>query len=101
MIDFLKNNGDGSCLYCFGKGSKTASDNPHRAVLELSTHRKAPYYVFIEVQDEITKAYTELRTSYAMRTFQKELKNLSEAELVKTRDAYPFNLVEATLDTRE
>ncbi|WP_034258297.1 ExbD/TolR family protein [Altibacter lentus] len=99
--EFVQNNGDGSCLYCFGKGSNASSDNPKEAVLSLTTHRKAPYSVFIAVQDEITAAYSELRSMYALRTFQKESGTLSEAEMEKTKNAFPFKLVEATFETRE
>lgn len=97
-ILFLDNNGKGTCDYCSGEKAKTASDHPKKAVISLSSHRLASYATFISVQDELTKAYKELRTIYASEKFGKIGEDLSEEEFKEVQQAYPFVVSEATVD---
>lgn len=92
---FLDNNGDGSCNYCNGIKSDEASDNPKKAVISLQNDRETSYNEFIKVQDELTKAYFELRKVYAKKMFNKSPEDLSENQLQHVKDAYPFILSEA------
>ena len=92
--DFLDNNGDGSCSYCEGQNLKTASDNPIDAVISLQNDKQTSYNQFIQVQDELTKAYYELRSRYSSKIFNKSNDDLSKEELQKVKDAYPFILSE-------
>ncbi|MDT0554851.1 ExbD/TolR family protein [Patiriisocius hiemis] len=94
---FIDNNGDKTCTYCNGDSIITSSDNPKVAAISLSTHRKAPYATFIEVQDEITKAYYDLRMVYAEAVLQKKTTELSEEDIEKIKKAYPFVLSEAEI----
>jgi len=97
-IAFVDNNGTGSCEYCQGAKILTESDHPTKAVISLSSHRLSNYASFILVQDELTKAYKELRTRYASEALGKTLDMLSEEELRKVQKAYPFIVSEATID---
>ncbi|WP_034045476.1 ExbD/TolR family protein [Wocania ichthyoenteri] len=92
---FLDNNGDKSCNYCNGSKSENASDNPKKAVVSLQTGKLTSYKQFIEVQDELTKAYYELRQTYSQNVLRKEVENLSKTDLKKVKNAYPFILSEA------
>lgn len=92
---FVDNNLDGSCEYCNGIKSSEASDNPLSAVISLQNDRKTTYEQFINVQDELTKAYFELRKDYAKRVYNKLPEDLTEKELKKVKSAYPFILSEA------
>lgn len=92
LIRFIDNNGDDSCKYCSGERRTTASDNPKKAAISLATHRSAPYHKFIAVQDEITAAYTELRTRYAKEMFLKKVSELTSEEMKQVKEAYPFLL---------
>ena len=38
-MEFIDNNGDGSCTYCKGYGISTSSDNPVKAVISLQNDR--------------------------------------------------------------
>ncbi len=96
---FIDNNGDKSCTYCNGDQLESASDNPTKAVISLQTDRDSTYEFFIEIQDEITKAYYELRENYANEVFKKEINALSKDEIKKLREAYPFILSEAETKT--
>ena len=95
--EFVDNNGDASCHYCNGEGLATSSDNPNKAVVILSTSRETSYKHFINVQDEITEAYLELRTNYSKKKFNKSIKNLSIQEITEVKQAYPFILSEAEI----
>lgn len=92
---FIDNNGDSSCEYCKGNGRPELSDNPNKAVISLKTDRNTTYNQFIEVQDELTKAYYELRETYSKEVLKKSIDDLTDTELEKVRNAYPFILSEA------
>jgi biopolymer transport protein ExbD len=96
--EFLTNNGDGSCDYCIGGLSdKKSSDNPKEAVVSLANDQETSYNFYIEVQDEITKAYYELRSDYAADVFKKPSSKLTQEELRDVKKAYPFILSEAEI----
>lgn len=95
---FLDNNGDKSCNYCEGQSLLESSDNPTKAVISLQVHNEAHYSLFIQVQDELTKAYFELRVKYANKKFRKAPEELTNEELKEVREAYPFLVSEATKD---
>lgn len=93
---FVDNNGDTSCNYCKGNQSPTLSQSPQKAVISLQNGSLTTYGFYIDVQDEITKAYMELRTEYAKNRFNKPISELSETELEQVKKAYPFLLSEAS-----
>ena len=74
---FVDNNGSSKCDYCDGAQSQTASDHPQKEVISISYDALTKHDVFITVHDEITKAYDNLRTIYAMHTFNKVPEELS------------------------
>lgn len=94
---FLDNNGDLSCDYCDGLKDKNASENPQKAVISLTNDKMTSYNFYIKVQDEITKAYYELRSSYAQNVLKKPADELTKEELDMVKEAYPFILSEAEL----
>lgn len=95
--DFLDNNGDGSCSYCNGFMLLKSSDNPKTAVISLTTDKMTSYNFYMKAQDELTKAYFELRSVYANSVFNKSADELSKDELYKIRAAYPFMFSEAEI----
>ena len=92
---FLDNNGDNSCNYCNGNKIATLSDNPKEAVVSLQNDRQTSYELFIKVQDELTKAYYELREVYSQKIFGKGVEDLNPSDIKKIRKAYPFIISEA------
>jgi len=91
---FIDNNADKTCIYCKGEQFAEASDNPQKASISLSIHREAPYQSFITVQDEIAKAYFELRETYVSEVLKKDVSTITDAELKKVQEAYPFRIIE-------
>lgn len=92
---FLDNNGDGSCNYCQGLKNSTLSDNPRVAVVSLQNGQRTTYKTYVAVQNELTKAYYELRKDYSMKVFRKPADKLTKTELQQVKEAYPFILSEA------
>ncbi|MBK5212761.1 MAG: biopolymer transporter ExbD [Flavobacteriaceae bacterium] len=97
LKNFIDNNADKSCAYCNGEELAEASDNPRKASISLSIHREAPYQTFISAQDEIAKAYFELRENYVSEVLKKETSKITEEELKKVQEAYPFRIIESSL----
>lgn len=64
-IEFLDNNGDGSCDYCRGKKDPSSSDNPDKAIISLKNERETSYAAYITVQNELVGAYNDLRNRRA------------------------------------
>jgi biopolymer transport protein ExbD len=95
--NFLDNNGDGSCSYCHGEKTSDASDNPKEAVVSLQNGKNTTYKQFVAVQNELTKAYYELRNTYSINVLKKPSDKLSKEELKQVKDAYPFILSEAEI----
>ena len=93
--NFLDNNGDASCNYCNGANNSNASDNPIEAVVSLQNDRHTSYKQFIAVQNQLTKAYYELRNTYSIQVLKKPFDKLSKDQLKQVKDAYPFRLSEA------
>lgn len=60
-VDFLENNGDGSCTYCQGKKDPNSSDNPDKAVISIMNDGQTSYKTYIAVQNELVAAYYILR----------------------------------------
>lgn len=96
--NFIDNNSEKTCDYCKGKQLPISSDKPSEAIISLKHDALTTYDVVISVQDEITKAYKELRTDYALKTFDKIPEELSMEELKVVKAAYPFILSEVKLE---
>ena len=93
--NFLDNNADGSCTYSNGVKLETSSDNPKEAVISLQSDRNTKYDTYIQVQDELAKAYYELRTNYIKTILKKSSDDITKEELKQVREAYPLILSEA------
>ncbi|MCT4629189.1 biopolymer transporter ExbD [Winogradskyella sp.] len=87
---FVDNNGALDCDYCYGEKLTTSSDHPKEAVISLSHDALTKYYLFISVQDEITKAYYDLRQRYIKEKFNKTPEQITDKEFKIVKQAYPF-----------
>ena len=65
-IEFLDNNGDGTCTYCKGVKNTSSSDNPDKAIISLKNDRETSYATYISVQNELVAAYNVLRNRRAL-----------------------------------
>lgn len=87
---FVDNNGASQCNYCHGNKLAESSDHPNKAVISLSHDALTKYSLFINVQDEITKAFYDLRSEYIRTYFNKTPEQITDEELKDVRKAYPF-----------
>ena len=71
-MDFLDNNGDGTCTYCKGRKNADSSDNPSKAIISLKNDRETKYSTYITVQNELVGAYNDLRDREAQRLFGRD-----------------------------
>lgn len=68
-VNFLENNGDGSCSYCEGSRDASSSDNPTKAVISLSNDSETTYETYIAVQNELVAAYNVLRDRESIKRY--------------------------------
>ena len=87
---FIDNNGFDKCDYCEGEQSSESSDHPKEAVISLSHDALTKYELFITVQDEITKAFYDLRKRYTKQAFNTTPDQLTKDEVEVLKKAYPF-----------
>jgi biopolymer transport protein ExbD len=68
-VAFLDNNGDKTCTYCKGDKNPESSDNPSKAIISLKNDRETKYSTYITVQNELVRAYNELRNRESQRLY--------------------------------
>lgn len=66
-----------------------------KGVVSLQTDRGTSYKMYMAVQNEIMRAYSEIRDDFAMSRFGRPYADLPEAEQKAVRDVYPLNISEA------
>jgi len=82
---FITNNG----------GNPNSSDSPDKAVVSLQNQEGTSYKTYIQVQNELTKAYNELRNEKSNVDYGKDFNRLSNEEQKKIKDFYPMKVSEA------
>lgn len=68
-----------ACDYCEGERSKFSSDHPNKAIISVQSDRGTEYGVYINVQNELLKAYTELRNKLSKKKYQMTYEQLEQA----------------------
>ena len=98
-MEFIDNNGDGSCTYCKGYKVSSSSDNPDKAVISLQNDRGTSYGMYVKVQNELVAAYEDLREKYAEEEYGKSYRGMDEEEdkdvIKEIKSAYPQKISEA------
>ena len=110
--EFL-DNGEGKgkdgnfCTYCEGKKLITSSVHPNRAVISLQSSRETKHGIYIQVTNELVRAYNELRDREAQKIYgesfedilaeakKKPKDEILKAKVIKVRERYPMLLSEA------
>jgi biopolymer transport protein ExbD len=93
--EFLNNNGDGSCEYCWGSQSPSSSDNPQKAIITVQNDRATSYALYIAVQNELVAAITELRDELAMRRYGIAFEDCDEDQQKEIQKDFPQKISEA------
>jgi len=71
------------------------SDNPEKAIISLQNDRGTSYKTYIQVQNELTAAYNELRNKEALSEFGTKFYDLSKSKQKIIRKKYPQKISEA------
>ena len=66
-----------------------------QGVISLQTTRETGYEVYIQVQNELTRAFNEVRDEVALRKFGSRFSELSEGERNAVVEAIPLKISEA------
>jgi biopolymer transport protein ExbD len=98
---FIDNNGLSQCDYCQGKQLPEYSEHPKKAVIFLNFDSLTSYKAYIEVQDQIAKAYNTIRQAYAINRFNKSLGQLDKAEMQVITQNYPIRVYEVNANTSQ
>ncbi|MGJ8744107.1 ExbD/TolR family protein [Polaribacter sp.] len=69
----------GPCTYCKGEKSESSSDHPNKAIISVQSDRGTEYGTYIKVQNELLRAYTELRNRLSKEKYKLSFDELEEA----------------------
>ncbi len=58
-----------ACDYCKGDKDPTSSDHPNKAVIAVESDRATEFGVYVSVQNELLKAYAELRNKLCQEKY--------------------------------
>ena len=90
-----------ACDYCKGEKSESSSDHPNKAIISVQSDRGTEYGTYIQVQNELLRAYRVLRNRLCQQRYNMSFTDLEAAykddknneELKKKieaiRNAYP------------
>ncbi len=67
------------CDYCKGEKDPTSSDHPNKAVISVESDRGTEYGTYVAVQNELLRAYTELRNRLCQEKYGMSFIELEEA----------------------
>jgi len=82
---FVSNNGK----------SETSSENPDKAIVSLQNQEGTSYSMYIQVQNELTKAYNELRDEKAILDYGRNFDKLDVEEQKTIKKYYPMKVSES------
>ena len=90
-LAFIDNGGgtdlDGNpCTWCKGKKDPTSSDHPSKALIAVDANRGADYGTYIQVLDNLHRAYRKLRDEYSKNTYQMSYTDMVKEEKKKNID---------------
>ena len=98
-------NGDGSIssslkdnikIFVSNNGlNPSSSENPEKAIVSLQNQEGTSYNMYIQVQNELTKAYNELRNEKSNVDYGKDFNRLNNEEQKNIKDFYPMKVSEA------
>ncbi|QTE21641.1 ExbD/TolR family protein [Polaribacter cellanae] len=69
----------GPCDYCKGERSESSSDHPNKAIISVLSDRGTEYGVYLKVQNELLRAYSELRNRLSKERYGVSFDELEES----------------------
>jgi len=71
------------------------ADNSQDAIVSLKNARGTSYERYLEVYNELKRAYNEVRNEYAVNKFNRDYSQLPEDDRDEVQDKYPMKISEA------
>ncbi len=68
-----------ACDYCKGEKDPASSDHPNKAIIAVESDRGTEFGVYVAVQNELLKAYTELRNRLCQEKYGTSFTELEQA----------------------
>lgn len=65
------------------------------AIVSLQNTNSTSYNIYVAVQNELTRAYNEIRDEYSLKYFEKKFANLNDDQVKAIRSAVPLRISEA------
>jgi biopolymer transport protein ExbD len=83
-----------ACDYCKGERSDSSSDHPNKAIISVQSDRGTEYGTYIMVQNELLRAYTELRNRLSKERYGMPFDELEQSFKDAKKSADQKNMVE-------
>ncbi|MCB9245234.1 MAG: biopolymer transporter ExbD [Flavobacteriales bacterium] len=77
-----------------GRNPKLA-ESSEKAIVSLKNDRGTSYERYVEVYNELKRAYNEVRNEYAKSKYNKDFAKLTEKEADEVQEKYPMKISEA------
>lgn len=74
---------------------ESLSESPDKAVISLQNDRGTSYETYIQVQNELKRAYNELRNDAALNKYGKKFSELNSDQAKEIQKIYPVKISEA------
>ncbi|MBU3010836.1 biopolymer transporter ExbD [Polaribacter vadi] len=84
-----------ACDYCQGDRSDDSSDHPNKAIISVQSDRGTGYGTYIEVQNELLRAYSELRNRLSKQRYGITFDELEESFKDAKKSSEGLNQVDA------
>lgn len=68
-----------ACTYCNGAKDPLSSDHPNKAIIAVESDRGTEYGMYVSVQNELRRAYTELRNKLCQKKYGMTFTELDKA----------------------
>jgi biopolymer transport protein ExbD len=69
----------GPCTYCLGEKSISSSDHPNKAIISVQSDRGTEYGTYLKVQNELIRAYSDLRNRLSKERYGIPFPELEES----------------------
>ncbi|WGH74315.1 biopolymer transporter ExbD [Tenacibaculum tangerinum] len=74
-----------TCDYCKGERDPASSDHPNKAIISVESDRGTEYGTYVAVQNELLRAYTELRNRLSQEKYGMSYDELEKAFIDSAR----------------